>query len=214
MLKKIVKASSVSNLTDARYFAAWHVDWLGFDLTLQGLNVLPLQEVKEIKDWIEGPKTVGEIDLLDVSDSQQLIDYLALAYIQVGMNTPIEYLKSINVSSIIMEVIIEPTTTYKELERYLDLYFDYVDYYMLDFEKNKLDWTWLENNNKFNKEQLKAICQRYDLFLNINFEPTNIEAIIERLAPYGICLKGGVEEKTGFKSFEELDNLLELLEEN
>jgi len=53
MLTTTVKASSISNLTDARYFAAWHVDWLGFDLTANGLSVLSLPEVKEIKDWID-----------------------------------------------------------------------------------------------------------------------------------------------------------------
>ena len=84
MLTTTVKASSISNLTDARYFAAWHVDWLGFDLTPDGLTILPLPEVKEIKDWIEGPKIVGELAVLDIEQSQQIIDFLSLKYIQVG----------------------------------------------------------------------------------------------------------------------------------
>ena len=151
MLTTTIKASSISNLTDARYFAAWHVDWLGFDLTAEGLAVLPLPEVKEIKDWIEGPKIVGELAVLDIEQSQQIIDFLSLKYIQVGMHTPVEYLNSLMVGSIIKEVVIESSTTIKELKIHLSTYFDYVDYFLINFDKNNLDWTSRQKWNSFNR---------------------------------------------------------------
>jgi len=213
MLKTTVKANSVSNLTDARYFAAWHVEWLGFDLTYEGLKTLPLAEVKEIKDWIEGPKIVGELDILDVSESQQIIDFLTLEYIQVGMFTPVEHLNSLNVSSIIKEVIIEPTTTATELNAHLNTYFDYVDYFLINFDKNNIDWRSLQTNDRLNVIQLKQICEQYEVFISIDFNATNTTELLNMLNPIGISVKGGIEEKVGFKSFDELDEVFELLEE-
>ncbi len=214
MLTTTVKASSISNLTDARYFAAWHVDWLGFDLTPDGLTVLPLPEVKEIKDWIEGPKIVGELAVLDIEQSQQIIDFLSLKYIQVGMHTPVEYLNSLTVDSIIKEVIVEPSTTFEALKAHLSTYFDYVDYFLINFDKNNLEWTALENGEILTIVQLQEICQQYEIFLSINFTPTNIKKILKTIQPLGISVKGGMEEKVGLKSYDELDEVFELLEED
>ncbi len=213
MLKTTVKASSVSNLTDARYFAAWHVEWLGFDLTYEGLKTLPLAEVKEIKDWIEGPKIVGELDVLDVTESQQIIDFLALEYIQVSMFTPVEHLNSLTVSSIIKEVIIESTTTAAELKVHLDTYFDYVDYFSLNFDKNNIDWKSLQSSTNLNASHLKQICKQYEVFISMDLNADNTNDLLTNLNPTGISVKGGIEEKVGFKSFDELDEVFELLEE-
>jgi len=214
MLTITVKASSVSNLTDARYFAAWHVEWLGFDLTTSGLERLSLPQVKEIKDWIEGPKIVGELEVLDIEQSQQIINFLALECIQVGMHTPVEYFNSLTVSTIIKEVIIEATTTYASLKQHLDIYFDYVDYFLIDFSKNTINWKSLkEGTGNLTWKELKEICSQYEVFLNLDYTSKNTTEIVETINPLGLVVKGGVEEKVGFKSFDELDEIFELLEE-
>lgn len=50
MLKTKVIASHVTNLTDARYFAARGVDYLLFDL-----DDIAIDAAVEIKEWVEGP---------------------------------------------------------------------------------------------------------------------------------------------------------------
>ncbi|MEM6317415.1 MAG: hypothetical protein AAF960_07075 [Bacteroidota bacterium] len=212
MLKTVVKASSVSNLTDARYFAAWHVDWLGFDLTPSGLATLPLAQVKEIKDWIEGPKIIGQMDVLDLEESQQLIDFLELEYIQVGMYAPVTHLNGLHIKTIIKEVVIEPSTTLVVLEKHLESYFEYVDYFQLDFNKNGIDFSKWTTNTLLKLTDVQRLCQQYDIFLSINFDGRNTVPILEKLQPMGIDLKGGMEEKVGFKSFDELDEIFEVLE--
>lgn len=213
MLKTVVKANSVSNLTDARYFSAWLIEWLGFDLSTSGLKTLPLLEVKAIKEWIEGPNIIGELPILDVNEAQQIIDFLELEYIQVGMHTPVESLNSLQVASIIKEVIIEPSSTFEAIKAHLDTYFDYVDYFLFDFNKNNLEWVQLEKNEAFSIHHLQQLCEQYQIFLNINFTKENTTRILDTLQPLGICLQGGIEEKVGFKSFDELDEIFELLEE-
>ncbi len=65
MLNKKVIATEVTNLTDARYFAARGVQYLLFDL-----DNISIQKILEIKEWVEGP----EILLLFSSNSVDFLD--------------------------------------------------------------------------------------------------------------------------------------------
>ncbi len=213
MLKTKIKASNISNLTDARYYAAWYVDWLGFDLRASVENTLSLAEVKAIKEWIEGPVIVGEIDLLDFEKAKEIINFLELEAIQVGMYTPIAQLQSLQDYTIIKEVVVEPGMKVSDLEAHLAEYFDVVSYFLLDFDKNGIDWQQIKEGISFSVEFLQAICERQEILLSIHHQPTEIEEILERIQPYGLSVKGGIEEKVGFKSFDEVDEIFEILEE-
>ncbi len=61
MSEKIsIYASQISNLTDARYFAARGVDWLGFLIDDKGSLGDQLEVIKNITEWVSGPNTVIE----------------------------------------------------------------------------------------------------------------------------------------------------------
>ena len=47
-------ANRVTNLTDARYFAAMGVDWIGFDMGTD--SQLSIEHVIAFSDWVEGPQ--------------------------------------------------------------------------------------------------------------------------------------------------------------
>lgn len=204
MLKTAVKASGVSNLTDARYFAAWQVDWLGFNLTPEGLETLSLPAVKEIKDWIEGPKIVGEIQLSDLDAAQQIINYLSLEMVQVDATATIQELNGLQVNSIIKEVKIGYDTTLLTLKKELDKYLEVVDYFMLDLQQ-------FYENGPLNILKLIDICQHYEILLRADFTKTNIIQVINEIKPAGISVEGGIEEKVGVKAFDTLDEIFEKL---
>ena len=211
MLKTRIKASNISNLTDARYYAAWAVNWLGLNMRASMEDALSLEEVKTIKDWVEGPVIVGELDILDFEVAKSTIDNLSLEAIQVGMFTPVEFLQSLQDYTILQEVIIDKTTTFASLNTHIATYFDVVDYFLLDFEKNGLTWNTLQNNAAISLEQLQALCRRQQIILSIDCKAAELESLLAKLQPYGLSIKGGAEEKVGFKSFEEVDELFEAL---
>lgn len=213
MLKTKIIANNITNLTDARYYAAWYVDWLGFDLRKATKQNMTLEEVKAMKKWIEGPVVVGELDLLDYEKGKAIIDYLELEAIQVGMFTPVAYLQSLPETTIIKEVIIEKNATYETILAHLNEYFEVVDYFLIDFGKNNWTWEELTKHPSFNLDHLKAICQKMEVFLQINISPTQMEEMLAIIQPYGLSITGGDEEKVGYKSFEEVDELFERLEE-
>jgi phosphoribosylanthranilate isomerase len=68
-------------------------------------------------------------------------------------------------------------------------------------------------SQEFSIELLQRACQQYPIFLSLKFTAPQLNGIISALAPAGISLKGGEEEKVGIKSFDELDEIFEELEE-
>ncbi|MDX1479607.1 MAG: hypothetical protein R3301_17970 [Saprospiraceae bacterium] len=58
--QRLVIATGITNLTDARYFSAMGVDWMGFDLTREPR--ISRERMQAIMDWVEGPRWLVELD--------------------------------------------------------------------------------------------------------------------------------------------------------
>ena len=176
MMKRKIIAQNISNLTDARYFAAWGVDYLSYNIQPDSPYNLSLDDIKEIIDWVEGPKTLIEsnaIEFLDFSDGHILSNiYSSLplnkeAFFRIDL-TEVE--KGLPSGKYILRLRPDEISAFKKLpkEKYLeaDLYLDIQDLSVDNFQ----DWPEL-----------------------------------------GLAVQGGEEEKVGVKSFDELDELYELL---
>ena len=66
-----IVAKGITNLTDARYFAAVGASWMGFDLT-PGSKV-SLQEVMAIAEWVEGPRIFVDVRGLDENQITRIV---------------------------------------------------------------------------------------------------------------------------------------------
>ena len=91
MSKLVIKASEITNLTDARYFSAWGADYLGFNL-VEGTDsfIEPIQ-LNAIKEWLSGPKIIAELGSMADKDSIKFcLETLKLDGVQVGYFTPKE----------------------------------------------------------------------------------------------------------------------------
>jgi len=75
MLKTKVIASHVTNLTDARYFAARGVDFLLFDL-----DDITIDAAVEIKEWVEGPEILVLVSSDKTGDIDEAVLRLAPSY--------------------------------------------------------------------------------------------------------------------------------------
>jgi hypothetical protein len=73
MLKLKVAAFSISNLTDARYFSAYGVDWLAYNLQDNKGSLANLDRVQEIINWVEGPKSIGMFNAAPAANILQAI---------------------------------------------------------------------------------------------------------------------------------------------
>jgi phosphoribosylanthranilate isomerase len=183
-------ATDIANLTDARYFAAWGVDGLAYNIDPLSENSLNSVQIKEIADWVEGPTTMLKLDGLEVPEV-------------LG-----EVRSNIDIKNIIVGPFIDSR-------------------YLLDFEKLyricTLEDGWqdsehlilsfpyeIKNITDLQKEKIIALTSEKEVFLDANFSSSDL-GLIKQLGFNGIILKGGEEEKVGFKSYDELDEILEAI---
>jgi phosphoribosylanthranilate isomerase len=177
VLNRKVIAQNITNLSDARYFAAWGVDYLSFNTIPDSDYFLELDKVQEIKDWVEGPLCLIETNALDfneVADGHVLSNI----YNSLPLNKEAFY-------RIDLDEIRKGLPSGK---------------YILQLDSVET----LNSLNAIDPGQTQGI----ELFLDI----TNLElAHFDKLGEYGIVIQGGEEEKVGVKSYDELDELYELL---
>ena len=205
MLKTRIKASPISNLTDARYFAAREVEWLGFCLENGLPDFCPPQQVMAIKEWVEGPRIVGEFGLQNPEDIKAVVDYLDLDAVQLNQFADFSSVRQQVSVPLIQEIIIESTASLPEFSPEADIY-------LLDFTKNNISWNDLSDAAALSRQQLVDWCEEYRILLAIDIARDDLIDFLDTVTPYGLNLRGGEEEKVGFKSFEELDDILDVLE--
>jgi phosphoribosylanthranilate isomerase len=80
----LIKASRVAHLTDARYFAAKEVDYLGFNLEAGTEGYLDPMYMKAIREWVEGPKIVGEFSHTPIRVVLEASAFYGLDVVQVS----------------------------------------------------------------------------------------------------------------------------------
>jgi len=86
-LKTIVKASAITNLSDARYCAGMGVDFLGFQVSPGHPDYIPLDLYRDIRGWVTGPKFVAEIPDGDIIDTDTLIADYAPDFLELDVTS-------------------------------------------------------------------------------------------------------------------------------
>lgn len=212
MLKTKIKAAAITNLTDARYFAAREVEWLGFNFELGTSHYIQPVAMKAIKEWVDGVKIVGEFGTHPVEEIKKAIEVLELDFIQVGLFTTVEDVINLQGTTIIREIVIEKSTTEADIEEQIEEFAAYVDIFLLDFSKNDIHWEDLKEGEHLAIPFLKRLCSECSVLLTMDLSADNVIEILEVLKPHGLQVKGGEEEQVGLKSFDELDDILDVLE--
>lgn len=212
MLKTKIKASAVNNLTDARYFAAREVEWLGFRLSGDPETAISLMAAKAIAEWVDGVKLVGEFDFATAEEIAGADEQLHFDAVQVGMYTPAATLEKLPNLTFIKEVVVEKNSSEAEIEAHLAAYTHCCTYFLLDFTKAGVNWEELKTGNPLSLNFIKRLFSKNKILLALDFQPNEAQSVIETLQPEGLSLTGGTEEKVGFKSFDELDEIFDSLE--
>lgn len=213
MLKTKVKAGSITNLTDARYFAAWEAEWLGFNFDQGAEDYISVQNAIAIKEWVDGVKIVGEFSNIHTAeDINQAIKLVDLDAVQLGMLSDTQLALNVDNVPIIKQFIVQDSTTAQDIEEHFSEFASCAAMFLLDFTKSDISWADINQNKGISKDFLKNLCQEFKIIIAIDFSGDMIDEFLEEIHPHGISVKGGAEEKIGFKSFDELDEVFETIE--
>jgi phosphoribosylanthranilate isomerase len=204
MLKTIVKASQIAHLTDARYFAAWYVDFIGFDFRTQ-----PAQK-QAIMGWLAGVQAVAEVDLdTDAADVQAILTHFGIQWAELSPFYELEEAKKIQQARLIKRLHCEQPAELENLDASLAEWASVAEIMVISLNFSVQELLAAEDL----QAKFQNWNQKYKILLEMSLEPALIPDLLEKIQPYGLVLKGGLEEKVGFKSFDELDAIFEQLEE-
>ncbi len=177
MIERRIIAQNITNLTDARYFAALGVDYISFNTLPDSLYAMSLEQILEIKDWVEGPKCLIEANALEFDE---IADGLILK------------------------------TVYSSLPLSKESFFR-IDFNEL--KKGLPDGRYILKINNFQELEKIHNYKSKDLIglqLYLDISDVTLKDI-NLIGDHGIVVQGGDEEAPGIKSFDELDELFELL---
>lgn len=192
-LRTSVKVGCISNLSDARYCAGMGVELLGFR-TVEGQDhyVNPTQ-YQEIRGWFSGPKIVAELYGITTVDQLESVlrDYQPdLLELSIHDLTKLDRLPIDTILS----------TTYSEYQ---------IHKQTVSNHKDQIAYLLLPDDTSV--EQLTELAGEFGILLQ---QTDSFSVNLLDLPIQGIALEGSLEEKPGLKSYEQLANVLEMLDEN
>lgn len=204
MLKTKLKVGSVKSLTDGRYFAAMGAEWMGFSFIEENARFIEHNEAKEIMDWLSGPRFIGEFGYSDIDKINNVSEQIGLKSIQITHSLDLSKLSS-QIESLIQRIEVT-ADNFDSLALIMDEQRNWTSQFVLDFSAYSTEKLLTQ------QELIADLCADYPVFLKMQFSPQNILEILENTKPFGIEILGGEELSTGLQSFEEVDEILELLE--
>lgn len=205
-----ILACNIQNLTDARYFAAWEADWLVFGCDPAASDFVPPLQIAAIAEWVQGPAMAGTFGLQDALDIRLIASELKLKAIVADMATPVETLREIEgFIPVFKEIVLSPDDSTAHIESQLRTFSAVSDAFILNAWKNRVSWQDLLSSRFWPLPWVQQCCTAHPVFIAIDALPSEYGDMVQRLSPKGFCLRGGDEEKTGFKSFDELDDIIQ-----
>lgn len=193
MLKTKVILSSVTNLSDARYASGMGVDYIGFNINPENDQYVTHEQVKMITKWLSGVNIIGNIDSLDVHETNEY----KTDFIQTSNKTVVE--KSDNT---IFTLDFNTNDQSKSLQL-LSENKDKVSFFILNVE---------EPDILPYKTELSNLCKDFNIFISSNFVDEIIDITLNEIKPMGIVIYGNKEEQPGLSSYDGIADILEQIE--
>ena len=185
----IIKAGSIQNLTEARYFSSKLIELVGFNFDQASGNAIEPIQAQQIIGWLEGPKIVAEFGTEPKSKIQEITTVLGIETIKIPFARKAEF------QDTSLHLILQ--SDFSGLPKNIDA----ADLLQVKFNEDDL------SNADFSK-----LLQQNKVILETDWTEDNLQEI-QALQPYGINFNGSGELKTGVQSFEEMDVLFELMED-
>lgn len=196
-LKTLVKVSNITNLSDARYCAGMGVEMIGFVMDKFSADYTSPEKMKEIKSWVAGVQIVGETQSADYEEVKALVDAYEIDILQISEVGHLPQIADLG-KPIILKLEFESAY----LEDYLERYSQFVEFFLVDGGEF----------SDFARYTLKEYSFNYPIVLDFGVTAENVNELLEEMQIKGIALKGSSEIRPGYKDYDELSEILEVLE--
>ena len=198
-LKYFVHVSSISNLSDARYCSGMMVDSLGYNLDENSKNILSIDSVKEISQWVNGVKFIAEFYNSSEEYINKILENEIFDAIQLNIENKIKNL-NFNDSKVLIRIS-NPNKINKHTNNFLDENFPKTETLIID------------NLSSESINNLGYLDRKFMLIIN-PYE--DISSLISKLEHknFGLLLKGSNEIRPGLKDYDSLSEFLESIDDS
>jgi len=205
-LTTLIKASRIAHLTDARYFAAKEVDYLGFNLEEGTEGYLDPMYMKAIREWVEGPKIVGEFNRTPINVVREAAAFYGLDAVQVSAQNYGPNLSALDNLEVILELSIGPEGLPFSKEN-LQAFAAQADLFLFNFTGVGVSKSTFYGRIEYWQElfSIRPSLLQADIFA------ADWPEILDRLDLAGLSIVGGEEEQVGVKSYDEIEEIFESL---
>ena len=195
-------AFGITHLTDARYFAAWDVRYICFAMGAGGITADYFHAMRE---WVEGPVCVPYLgpDLVGIENAlAELQTGTALTHIMVDYGTPF----SPPPGTTLTVITRAPVAGYQSALDVQEQLASLSGPVILDFTDGGITWSDLVEGHPFSTGLLHELVTDREVYIHIDLTADELTAVRDQLP--GLAFRGSSEEKVGYKSFEDIDDLL------
>lgn len=196
-LKTLVKVSNITNLSDARYCAGMGVEMLGFVMDKHSTDYISPEKMKEIKSWVAGVLTVGETQSGDYKEVKSFVEDYEIDILQISDASLLPQIADLG-----KPIILKLDFDSAYFEDYLERYSQFVEFFLADGGEL----------SDFARYTLKEYAFNYLIVLDFGITAENINELLEEMHLHGIALKGTNELRPGSKDYDELRDILEIIE--
>lgn len=199
----IKKASRIANLTDARYFAAQGVHYLGFCLEEGNAHFIEPSAMRAIREWVEGPRIVGEFERASASVVRESAAFFGLDAVEVGHWETLSELAG-------LEVLLRLSgfSRPEEVAFVWEQAQPYAAYLVVELSR---EGAWAATQDTGRAAAWRQLCAQVPLLLDAPLPARMMVGLLEAVQPAGFAVSGSAEERPGVKSFEEVDALFDAL---
>ena len=198
-LKYFVHVSSISNLSDARYCSGMMVDSLGYNLDENSNNILSIDSVKEISQWVNGVKFIAEFYNSSEEHINKILENEIFDAIQLNIENKIKNI-NFNDSKVLIRIS-NPNEINENTNKFLNKNFPKTETLIID------------NLSSESINNLGYLDRKYMLIIN-PYE--DISSLISKLEHknFGLLLKGSNEIRPGLKDYDSLSEFLESIDDS
>lgn len=200
-----VKICGLTSLEDARFCAGAGADYLGFIQHPPSPRYIAPDQVRQIKAWIYGPKTVGVFVNIDAETVNHSCTIANFDQVQLHGDESPAYCRRMTLP-VIKAFSVKPSTSARSLARILTAYQDCVELFLLDTWHPELAGG---TGKSFDWNVAKTLAVDFPIMLAGGLNPGNIKQAIQSASPWGVDISSGLEYTTGEKDFDLVVNLFE-----
>ncbi len=194
----LIFARRITNLTDARYYAAREASFLGFNLEPGTDGFLDPVYMQAMREWVEGPAIIGEYHSPTPAEH---LNEAVIFYQLDGLLIPYsDALPLIQADQIWVKMPVDSP----DLAQLISNNSSYVAGWVLELPEHESSWLPYT-------ELLQPICRQHTIVLQYDGDTQEVTSVVQHIEPAGLALRGGEEEQVGVKSFDDVESIFEEL---